>query len=130
MKKNRTELNQLSHSILNSAFNIHSSYGPGLLESAYEAILSYELKQKGLDVKRQIAVPIIHQEIVLDTAYRLDLLVENEVIIELKSVEALTDVHHKQLITYLKLSDKRLGLLINFNVVSLKEGIHRKVNGF
>ena len=105
-------------------------YGPGLLESAYEALLSYELKKKGLAVERQIAIPISHEGVELDTGYRLDLLVENSVIVELKSIETISDVHHKQLITYLKFSDKRLGLLINFNVVSLKNGIHRKVNKF
>ncbi|MEO1260649.1 MAG: GxxExxY protein [Bacteroidota bacterium] len=130
MTKTRTELNAISKSVLNTAFKVHSTYGPGLLESAYEAILVHELRKKGHLVKRQPPMPLVHEGVVLDTAYRLDILVDDEVIIELKSVEAISKVHHKQLITYLKLSDKRLGLLINFNVVSLKDGIHRKVNRF
>lgn len=129
-EKNRTELNNLSGSVIESAFKIHSLYGPGLLESAYEAILVYELTKKGLSLKRQPPMPLVHEGVTLDTAYRLDIVVEDELIIELKSVENLTETHHKQLITYLKLSDKRLGLLINFNVASLRDGIHRKVNHF
>ena len=130
MKKTRTELNRLSNSVLESAFKIHTLYGPGLLESAYEAILVFELKKKGFHIKRQPPMPLVHEGVVLDTAYRLDILVEDASIVELKSVENLTNTHHKQLITYLRLSEKRLGLLINFNVASLKNGIHRKVNQF
>ena len=128
--KTRAELNELSQKALDAAFKIHTKYGPGLFESAYEAILVYELKKMGLSVRKQVDLPLVHEEVVLPMAYRIDVLVENELIIELKSVEELAKVHFKQLITYLKLSNKRLGLLINFNVDSLKDGIHRKVNNF
>jgi len=128
--KTRAELNELSQKALDAAFKIHTKYGPGLFESAYEAILVYELKKMGLSVRKQVDLPLVHEEVVLPVAYRIDVLVEDELIIELKSVEELAKVHFKQLITYLKLSNKRLGLLINFNVDSLKDGIHRKVNNF
>jgi GxxExxY protein len=120
--------NDISYAIRGAAFKVHTALGPGLLESAYEAALGYELRKDGFDVKTQIGLPFVYGEVKLDVGYRLDLLVNNSVIVEIKSVDALTDVHHKQLLTYLKLSDKKLGLLINFNVSSLKESIVRIAN--
>ena len=107
---------------------MHTELGPGLLESVYETALTYELKQKGYEVKNQIGVPMIYADIKMDVGFRLDILVNDLVIVEVKSVESLTDVHHKQLLTYLKLSNKKLGLLINFNSSSLKESIVRIAN--
>ncbi|MFZ4522505.1 MAG: GxxExxY protein [Bacteroidales bacterium] len=120
--------NNLSWMIRGAAFKVHSALGPGLLESVYEAALSYELRTIGLEVRNQVGVPFIYSEIRFDIGFRLDIIVNDKVIIEIKSVEALQDVHHKQLLTYLKLTDKKLGLLINFNIVSLKSGIVRIVN--
>jgi len=120
--------NDISYAIRGAAFKIHSTLGPGLLESSYEATLAYELTKLGYDVKQQVGLPLVYEEIKLDVGYRIDLLVNDCVIVEIKSVEALNDVHHKQLLTYLKLSGKKLGLLINFNVASLKDGIVRIVN--
>ncbi len=120
--------NDISYAIRGAAFKIHSALGPGLLESAYEVALTYELKQQGFEVKNQVGLPFIYGETKLDVGYRLDLLINDKVIVEIKSVESLTDVHFKQLHTYLKLSGKKLGLLINFNVSSLKESIHRIAN--
>ncbi len=120
--------NEISYDIRGAAFKVHSCVGPGLLESAYEAALSYELANMGYDVKTQVGLPFVYEDIKLDVGYRIDILVDDLVIVEIKSVETLTDVHHKQLLTYLKLSGKKLGLLINFNVSSLKEGIVRIVN--
>ena len=107
---------------------VHSRLGPGLLESAYEACLEYELKIRGHAVARQVALPVIYDEIEIAAAYRIDLLVDNHVIVELKTVNKLSDLHEAQLLSYLKLSGKKLGLLINFNVPRLKDGIKRKVN--
>ena len=121
--------NEISYKILNSAFKIHTALWPGLLENAYQECLFYELKKQGLKVEKEKALPLIYQEIKLDAGYRIDLLVENKVIIELKSVSALNDVHTAQILTYLKLSSCKLWLLINFNVKSLKNGIKRVVNG-
>lgn len=120
--------NDISYNIRGAAFKVHTALGPGLLESVYETALSYELKQNGYDVKNQVGVPIIYGNVKMDIGFRLDLLVNDLVIIEIKSVETLTDVHHKQLLTYLRLSGKKLGLLINFNSASLKESIVRIVN--
>ena len=120
--------NEISYDIRGAAFKVHSCVGPGLMESAYEAALSYELANMGYDVKTQVGLPFVYEDIKLDVGYRIDILVDDLVIVEIKSVETLTDVHHKQLLTYLKLSGKKLGLLINFNVSSLKEGIVRIVN--
>lgn len=117
--------NDISYAIRGAAFKVHTALGPGLLESAYEAALNYELRKDGYDVKNQIGLPFVYGDVKLDIGYRIDLLINDKVIIEIKSVEALTDVHHKQLLTYLKLSDKKLGLLINFNVASLKDHIVR-----
>ncbi|MCL2510950.1 MAG: GxxExxY protein [Bacteroidales bacterium] len=113
--------------VLDSAFRVHTELGPGLLESAYEECLCYELQQTGLKVQQQKALPLIYKEVKLDAGYRIDLLVENCIIVELKSVEALTDVHLAQILTYLKLSECKLGLLVNFNVKHLKDGIKRVI---
>ncbi|MBG7610751.1 GxxExxY protein, partial [Polaribacter sp. BAL334] len=110
------------------SLKVHKALGPGLLESAYEECLFYELRKRNLNVEKQKPLPLIYEEVKLDVGYRLDLFVENKVIIELKSVENLTDVHLAQILTYLKLSDCRLGLLINFNVALIKYGIKRVVN--
>ena len=121
------EINQITHEILDSAFKVHSALGPGLLESAYQACLVYELKKKGLDVEVEKALPLVYEEVRLDYGYRIDIIVENNVIVELKSVDAFTDVHIAQILTYLKLSKKKVGLLLNFNVKSLKSGIKRVI---
>ncbi len=120
--------NDLSYLIRGAAFKVHSVLGPGLLESVYEVALSHELKTIGLEVKNQVGIPFIYTEIRFDIGFRLDIIVNDKVIIEIKSVESLQDVHHKQLLTYLKLTNKKLGLLINFNIVSLKHGIARIAN--
>ncbi|MDO7873419.1 GxxExxY protein [Hymenobacter sp. ASUV-10] len=121
--------NDISYLIRKAAFEIHSTLGPGMLESVYETLMVHELKKTGLDVKTQVSLPVVYDGLVLNNAYRLDMLVENKVIVELKSVENILEVHHKQLLTYLKLTGHKLGLLINFKVPSIKEGIYRKVNG-
>ncbi|MDG1040653.1 MAG: GxxExxY protein [Polaribacter sp.] len=120
--------NEISKIIVDCALKVHRSLGPGLLESAYEACLFYELQKRNLKVEKQKPLPLIYEEVQLSTGYRLDLLVENKVIVELKAVENLTDVHLAQVLTYLKLSDCKLGLLINFNVALIKYGIKRVVN--
>jgi len=121
--------NEISKEIVDAALKVHRALGPGLLESAYEECLTYELLKKELHIERQKALPVVYEEVKLEAGYRVDLLVENKVIIELKSVEALNDVHLAQILTYLKLSDCKLGLLINFNVALIKQGIRRVVNG-
>lgn len=121
--------NDVSYLIRQSAYNVHVALGPGLLESAYEAALAHELRLAGLRVQNQVALPMVYKDIQLDVSYRLDLVVENKVIVELKTVDVVLDVHHMQLLTYLKLSGYKLGLLINFNVARIKEGMFRKVNG-
>ena len=121
------ELNDLTYNIIGCAYKVHSQLGPGLLESTYEVCLEYELNHIGLIVSRQVALPVVYNEIKLDAGYRIDLLVNNEVIIEIKSVEALAPIHTAQILTYLKLSGKKLGLLINFNEVNLKKGIKRLI---
>lgn len=120
--------NELSNKVIGVAIEIHKNLGPGLLESAYESALAYELKNIGLDVKTQVAMPFIYKEIKLDVGYRLDLLIENKVIVKIKSLEMLALVHFAQLLTYLRLSNLKLGLLINFNARLLKDGINRIVN--
>ncbi len=120
--------NELSKIIVDCMFRVHSNLGPGLLESAYEECLYYELKQEGLRVEKQKILPLEYYDVRLDAGYRLDLFVENKVIIELKAVVDLTDVHTAQLLTYLKLSKTKIGLLINFNVASLRQGIKRLAN--
>lgn len=122
------ELNQLTERVLKCAFKVHTALGPGLLESAYESCLYYELLQENLLVQRQQTLPLVYEDVKLDAGYRIDLLVENKVVVEVKAVECFTDVHRAQVITYLKLSKCKVGLLLNFNVVSLKNGIQRLVN--
>lgn len=120
--------NDISYKIIGLALELHKSIGPGLLESSYENALAYELRKAGLEVAQQVPMPFIYKEIRMDVGYRIDLLVENTVIIEVKSLESLAPVHYAQLLTYLKLSELKLGLLINFNTKLLKDGIHRVVN--
>ena len=121
--------NELARIIVDSAFKIHTTLGPGLLESVYEATIAYELKRRGLEVIRQQAVPVIYEDVRLDIGFRADLIINQKVIIEIKSVESMAPVHAKQLRTYLRLTDRKLGILINFNVALIKEGIKRVVNG-
>ena len=120
--------NELSRIVFDCALKVHQSLGPGLLESAYEECLFYELKKTGLNVEKQKPLPLIYKEVRLDVGYRIDIIVENKLIIEIKSVEALNDVHFAQLLTYLKLTNCKLGLLINFNVSLIKNGVKRVVN--
>lgn len=122
------EINQLTEQILKCAYKVHTALGPGLLESAYEECLYYELKMSGLIVEKQKPMPLIYEEVKLDIGYRIDLLVENKVVLEIKAVDAFNDIHVAQVITYLKLSKCKIGLLINFNVSSLKNGIKRLIN--
>lgn len=121
--------NELSYEIRGCIFDVYNNLGPGLLESAYEADLTFELNKKGLNCLTQIGLPMEYETIRLDIGYRLDILVENKVIIEVKSVESIQDVHHKQIITDLKLSGLKLGLLVNFNCDNISQSIFRKVNG-
>ncbi|RDI56885.1 GxxExxY protein [Flavobacterium glaciei] len=121
--------NEISKIVFESALKVHKVLGPGLLESAYEECLFYELKKSNLKVEKQKALPLIYEEVKLDVGYRIDMIIEDKFIVEVKSVESLTDVHLAQLLTYLRLSDCRLGLLINFNVKLLKEGVRRVING-
>lgn len=120
--------NELSYKIIGAAMEIHKTLGSGLLESAYEAALSFDLREMGFDIKTQLPMQLIYKEVKQDVGYRLDLLVDNKVIVEIKSVENLVPVHFAQTLTYLKLADKRLALLINFNTKLLRDGIHRIVN--
>ena len=122
------EKDNLSHEIIGCAMKVHTKLGPGLLESAYQECLYYELKKAGLKVRKEVPRPIIYEEVKLDHGYRIDLLVENSVVIEIKAVESLTDVHKAQVLTYLRLGEYKLGLLINFHVISLKSGIKRIIN--
>ena len=120
--------NEVATQIVDVAFKIHTAYGPGLLESVYETIMAYELGKRGLQVRRQQPIPLIHETIRMEVGFRADLIVENKVVVEVKSIEAIAPVHKKQLLTYLRLTDKRLGLLINFNVELIKNGMARVVN--
>lgn len=121
------EFDSITHEILDSAYKIHTALGPGLLESAYRVCLAYELRKKGLKVEEEKPVPIIYEEVKLECGYRMDLLVEDAVVVELKTVDLFMDVHFAQILTYLRFGEKRVGLLINFNVKSLKYGIKRFV---
>jgi GxxExxY protein len=123
------ELNEISGKVIGGAIEVHRELGPGLLESAYETCLRYELQRRGLRVEQQVAQPVFYKGLQLECGYRLDLLVENQVIVELKAVEAILPIHTAQLLTYLKLRQLRIGLLINFNVPVLKNGIKRIING-
>ena len=122
--------NELAKIIVNAAFKIHRKLGPGLLESSYEACLIYELSQAGLRVNSQVSLPLIYDDVYLDCGYRIDILVEDRVIIEVKSVQEIMNIHQAQVITYLKLSGCTLALLINFNVPQIKYGIKRIINGY
>jgi len=122
-------MNEISGQIVDAAIAIHRELGPGLLESVYEVVLAHELKNRGFEVRRQVIVPIEYRGLRFDEGYRLDLLVEELVVVEIKSIDVLNDVHKKQLLTYLRLQDKKLGLLLNFNVNLMKEGIVRIANG-
>ena len=119
------ELNEITQKIIGCAIEVHKNLGPGLLESAYEECLSYELIKKGLDIKRQKPTPVVYKEIKLECGYRIDILVENVVVVELKVVDEFNPVHEAQILTYTKFANKTLGLLINFNVAALKYGIKR-----
>ncbi|HEX8575856.1 MAG TPA: GxxExxY protein [Flavobacterium sp.] len=120
--------NELSKIVFDCALKVHQNLGPGLLESAYEECLYYELRKTGLLIEKQKPLPLVYESIKLDIGYRVDLMIENKLILELKSVEALNDIHFAQLLTYLKLSNCKLGLLINFNVTLIKNGIRRVAN--
>ncbi len=120
--------NQIGEILVDCALKVHRALGPGLLESTYEQCLNYELFCAGLKVERQKALPVIYEKVKLECGYRIDLLIEDKVIVEIKSVEALNDIHFAQILTYLKLSDVKLGFLINFNVRYIKNGIRRVVN--
>lgn len=122
------ELNDVTQKIIGCAINVHRALGPGLLESSYEVCLVHELSKAGLNVRSQVALPVVYDGIRLEAGYRIDLLVEDSVIVELKAVESIHPIHEAQVISYLKLSGKKLGLLINFNVNLLKNGIKRLAN--
>ncbi|MBK7214800.1 MAG: GxxExxY protein [Bacteroidales bacterium] len=119
------EIDQLTDRIIGCAIEVHKRLGPGLLESAYEECLAFELKCAGLEIERQVPVPVVYKDIKLEYGYRIDILVEKTVLLELKSIEAIAPVHVAQVLTYLKFADKQLGLLINFNVPLLKDGLKR-----
>ena len=121
--------NEIGRVVVDAAIAVHRALGPGLLESVYEAVLADELVERGLTVARQVIIPIFYKEKQIDEGYRADILVEDRVVLELKSIEAIRDVHKKQLLTYLKLSGKNLGVLLNFGEVLMKKGIVRVVNG-
>jgi GxxExxY protein len=121
--------NAVAQQIVDAAFRVHTTLGPGLLESVYAAALVYELEKRGLRITRQQSIPVVYEAVRIHTGFYADVVVEDLVIVEIKAVETVAPVHKKQLLTYLKLADKRLGLLINFNVVLIKDGITRIVNG-
>ena len=127
-RTNLTE-NEIATQIVDSCYKVHTVLGPGLLESVYEAVLAYELEKRGLTVSRQQSLPVIYESVKLDEGFRADIIVEGKVIVELKSVETLAPVHKKQLLTYLRISDKRLGLLVNFGANLIKDGVTRVANG-
>ena len=121
--------NDIAHKILGCAFEVHKALGPGLLESAYQECLCYKLQQSGLSIHKEKPMPLIFEGVTLECGYRIDILVENKVVIEIKSIDALNDVHLAQILTYMKLGNYKLGLLLNFNVALLKQGIKRVING-
>jgi GxxExxY protein len=121
-------INEITETIIGSAIAVHKSLGPGLLESAYEACLAFELADRGLSVEQQKALPVVYRDVKLDCGYRLDFLVEEKIIIELKAIDRLLPIHSAQLLSYLKLSECKVGLLINFNVKILKNGLRRIIN--
>ena len=120
--------NEISKIVFDLCIAIHKQYGPGLFESVYEEIFCYELDKIGISFTKQQGIPVIHEEIKMDIGFRADVIIEDKVIIELKSVKAIEDIHYKQVLTYLKLTNIKLGMLINFNVLLIKDGIHRIVN--
>jgi GxxExxY protein len=122
--------NEISEKIIGCSIEVHKLLGPGLLESAYEECLFYELQKAGLNVEKQKPLPLVYKEVKLDAGYRIDLVVENKVIIEIKSVDCLNDIHTAQVLTYLKLSGCKVGLLMNFNVLRVVDGLKRLVNKF
>jgi GxxExxY protein len=122
------DLNQVTGQIVDAAIKVHSALGPGLLESTYEASLMYELRKRGIGASNQVPLPVRYDEVLIEVGYRIDLLVADEVIVELKPVDEIAPIHKAQLLSYLKLSNKRIGLLINFNVELLKHGITRLAN--
>ena len=124
------ELNEITGQIIDAGMKVHSALGPGLLESAYETCLLFELHKRGLIAQSQVELPLVYEDVKLDAGYRIDILVENSVIVELKSVEKILPIHEAQLLSYLKLSEKKVGLLLNFNVTRFKNGIKRFVMGF
>ena len=122
------EDNEITEKVIGCAIKVHKALGPGLLESAYQACLYYELVKSGLSVEKEKPLPLVYEEVKLDCGYRMDLFIERRIIVEVKSVDALTDIHLAQVLTYLKLNNNRFGLLINFNVLKLKDRIKRIVN--
>ena len=122
-------MNRITENIIGAGIQVHRALGPGLLESAYEACLAFELAKRGLKVAQQKPLPLVYEQVKLECGYRIDLLVEESVIVEIKSVDAVAPIHEAQIMSYLKLSGCKVGLLINFNVTVLKDGIHRFVNG-
>jgi GxxExxY protein len=125
----RERLNKITETIIGAAIEVHRTLGPGLLESAYVACLAYELEKRGLGVEQQKPVPLVYEQVKLECGYRMDLLVDQSVVVEVKSVEALAPIHEAQTLSYLRLSGCKLALLINFNVVVVKDGIRRFING-
>jgi GxxExxY protein len=125
----REEINRITEAIIGAAINVHKALGPGLLESAYEACMAYELVEKGLKIEQQKPLPLVYKQVKLDCGYRMDLFVEEKVIVEIKAVDQLLPIHKAQVLSYLKLSGCKLGLLINFNVKLLTDGIVRVING-
>jgi GxxExxY protein len=121
--------NDVARHVVDAAYRIHTALGPGLLESAYESVLAYELTERGLHFARQALIPIVYHGVVIEQGFRADFIVEDKVIVEIESIDSVAAVHKKQLLTYLKLSNRRLGLLINFNEMLIKDGITRLVNG-
>ena len=126
----REKLDSITRQVIGAAIDVHKALGPGLLESVYEACLAFELSEHRIKVERQKALPVTYKEITLETGFRLDLLIEDSVIVEIKAVDKLLPIHHSQLLTYLKLSELKVGLLINFNVNVLRTGIQRVVNNY
>jgi GxxExxY protein len=122
--------NEITFLIRGAIFKVYNTLGPGLLESSYEAAMGYELIKSGLLVEHQVGLPLIYEELKLDVGYRIDLLIEKKVIVEIKSVESLAEVHYKQIVTYLRLSGLKVGLLVNFNTIDISKSIHRRVNDF
>ena len=120
--------NKIAKLVVDAAYHVHTKLGPGLLESVYEVVLAYEIEKRGLKIEKQVSIPIQYDELVFDEGFRADMVVEDSVVLELKSVESVAPIHKKQLLTYLRLADKKLGLLLNFGAPLIKKGIYRIVN--